>query len=44
MGVLLARLCLEHVSEVWWIGGKAVYKNLEGKKAREHWQETGGWE
>ena len=26
---LLARPCLEHASELWWAGGKAVCKNLE---------------
>ena len=26
---LLARLCLEHASEVWWTRGKATRKNLE---------------
>ena len=32
---LLARLCLERTSEVWWTGGKAACKNME-KKSREN--------
>ena len=35
---LLARSCVEHVSEVWWTRGKEACKNLGGKI-----QENIGW-
>ena len=40
---LLARLCLEHASEVWWTGWKAACKNLEkiqGTLAGNWWVEV----